>query len=481
MKENENTQELDIRRIIFRIFREWRTIILFSLVVAVIISVIFLIFNINKITNKEYINEQRKNYEYNLASHKAIGKSLEQDIYNLTMSQIKQEDYNNNSVLMKINPFSENISSITYYVDTDYQIIPDMMYQNIDLSKRVISAYWRYISNGEMYQYIIENLSYVIDMRYLQEIIEASYDYDTNMIYIEVHHVDKESCQEIINLITQGINNKHSEVTESIGEHSLTTTNASSYENVNLELDEQQKANIQYISDITTLIQEKNEEYSQWKNTSEPQADYVIVYVIKKTIKTFILGVIISFFIAIIYIIIYFITSDKIQETYELKRRYGINVIGELPCVHKKRLCVKIDRMIAKLCSIPIKAIDYNNILQVIELNIRAYLLSNKSINGTPVNENAIMKIAFTGTTSEAEINCIISKFHFDTTYMLINAANFLTTATAVEKIIEADYVILVEKQEFSTCSRIEKELDMIETLNKKLLGAIVVDVDSIP
>ena len=46
---------------------------------------------------------------------------------------------------------------------------------------------------------------------------------------------------------------------------------------------------------------------------------------------------------------------------------------------------------------------------------------------------------------------------------------------------MEADYVILVEAQEKSTYSEIERELEQLLAWKKKVLGVVVVDVDAIP
>ena len=46
---------------------------------------------------------------------------------------------------------------------------------------------------------------------------------------------------------------------------------------------------------------------------------------------------------------------------------------------------------------------------------------------------------------------------------------------------MDADYVVLVEKQGGSTCTQIERELEALFAWKKKVLGFIVTDVDAVP
>ncbi len=58
---------------------------------------------------------------------------------------------------------------------------------------------------------------------------------------------------------------------------------------------------------------------------------------------------------------------------------------------------------------------------------------------------------------------------------------NILNDPSAVSAIMDADYVVLVEKQGGSTCAEIERELEALFAWKKKVLGFIVTDVDAVP
>ena len=53
-----------------------------------------------------------------------------------------------------------------------------------------MKAYATYMTNGEMHQYIINNLSYDIELRYLGEILGISIDYTNNMISVSAKQLE---------------------------------------------------------------------------------------------------------------------------------------------------------------------------------------------------------------------------------------------------------------------------------------------------
>lgn len=64
--------------------------------------------------------------------------------------------------------------------------------------------------------------------------------------------------------------------------------------------------------------------------------------------------------------------------------------------------------------------------------------------------------------------------------FTVVCAADVLNFAESIEKLSEADCVVLVEKQEESTLADISKELEALKAWNKPVLGAVVVGVDAV-
>ena len=185
-------QEIDLKWLLYRVLRSFRGIVVWAVILGIVVGLGSFAMNMIKISDPEYIEAEKLNFEREHASWVATGENLLAELGNLEDSREKQIEYNEKSVLMQINPLREYNASFELYVDYDYQIIPDMSYQNIDLSNRILKAYATYMTNGEMYQYLIDNLSSDMELRYLKEILGVSVDYNNNMIFYNLDRFIKD-------------------------------------------------------------------------------------------------------------------------------------------------------------------------------------------------------------------------------------------------------------------------------------------------
>ncbi|MDE7326639.1 MAG: hypothetical protein K2N63_10230, partial [Lachnospiraceae bacterium] len=165
MDEQNYEQEINIGKMFYRILRDWRKIFLAAILIAVVAGVGNFALKRIKTANTEYTRKAEENFMRELAAFEATGETLLREIANLEETRIERESYNADSILMKINPYREFNASLQLYVATDYQIVPELTYQNIDLSNRILRSYLTYMSNGDMYQYILEHLSQPMELR----------------------------------------------------------------------------------------------------------------------------------------------------------------------------------------------------------------------------------------------------------------------------------------------------------------------------
>ena len=324
-------QEIDLKWLIYRVLRGWRSIVVWAIVVAFVVGLgSIAVFGI-KCLDPEYLPEQEANFKRAYASWEATIENYEAQLDNLEEAQEEQTEYNENSILMKIDPLRQFHASFELYVNYDYQIMPDMAYQNIDLSDRILKAYATYMTNGELQQYVIDNLSYDIERRYLSEILSVSVDYGNNMISVSVTNQSAESCQEMLDLVRTALMTKYEDINAAIAEHTLTTTNSSAYEAVNLSLQETQKANLQAVTDLNMTKQAVFEEYEEWQEDEEgqePTPEYTMIEVIKSAIKLFIIGGVVGAVLVAVIIAFAALLSGKLLNPEDVKNRFGLRVIG---------------------------------------------------------------------------------------------------------------------------------------------------------
>ncbi|MGN0504938.1 MAG: hypothetical protein ACI4FZ_00130 [Lachnospiraceae bacterium] len=470
---NENyEQEIDLKWLLYRVLRAFREIVLWAVIIGIVVGLGNFALNMIKISDSEYIEEERLNFEREHASWVSVGENLQAEIENLEDTREKQIEYNEKSVLMQINPLREYNASFELYVDYDYQIMPGMSYQNIDLSDRILKAYATYMANGELYQYIIDNLSYELELRYLKEILGISVDYNNNMISVSVRQQNAEMAQELLDLVQAGLTAKFEDINSGIGEHKLTMTNSAAYEAVNLSLEEKQKENIQSISKLNVALQEKNEEYQEWKKEPEPKEEYTIVEMIKNAVKLLIIGGVIAGVVIAVMVAFASLMSGRLLNPQELKHRFGLRIVGELPQERVKKPFACIARFIASFGGITVCPEDYDKLAKTIGAGIKSDLSSGGE-------RKDWKKIAFTGMVSEEELQKVIEDLKLGEPYLTVCAPDVLTRAESVEKVAAADCVVLVEKQEQTMIADVEKELESLKAWNKTVLGAIVLNTDA--
>ena len=478
-------QEINLGKVFYRIFRDWRKIFVASFLVAMVVGAGNFAARRIKTANPEYTRKAEENYMRELAAFQATGETLLREITNLEETRAEREGYNADSILMKINPYREYNASLQLYVATDYQIVPELTYQDIDLSNRILRSYITYMVNGDMYQYILEHLSEPVELRYLKEVLTIASDYDNRMVTLNVREVDAEGCEEILALALEGILAKRSGIVAAIGEHELNTVNQAVYEAVNLELDEWQKANIQYVSELSIKLQEKAEEYAVWEASPEPGREFTDRAVVRDSVKKMILGFLVGAVFAAVFIAFRYIMSDKLQDAGELKNRFGLRVVAQVPGVHKKRVWVGFDRLFARMGGLVLCERDAATLAKVAGESVKAEMMMlERSVSvseKTKAAGESPITLIFTGSIETSEMEKLVSLMDWQDSYSVRCVPNILSDPTAVLTVMEADYVVLVEKQEESVCSQVERELSELAAWKKKVLGFIVTDVDAVP
>lgn len=466
-------QEINLKWLCYRILRAWRGIVIWAVIIGLVVSVVYITFGLYQISDPEYIKEAKLSFQREYDSWAATGTNLQMEITNLENARATQQEYNNKSVLMQINPLRTCNASIELYMDYDYQIMPGMTYQNTDLTERILKSYETYMTNGEMYRYVIDNLGYELELNYLQEILSAEVDYETSMISVHVCHTTADKCQEIINLSRTGLDEKCAQLSQNIGEHELTLTNATDYETVDLNLETLQQTNIQHVSELDILLQEKALEYKAWIKTSEPTPEYTTREVIKSGIKNLLLGGIAGGVLAVAVVMSHCLLSGKLLNPDDIRSRFDLRPIGALPAQRQKKPFAFVSRWFAAFGGITVRPEDYEGLARMIGTSIRSELSADPATASW-------RNLAFTGTLPQEQLVAIVADLGLDKEYTTICATNILTNASSIEQVMEADAVIIVEQQERSFTTDIEREIEALHAWKKHIVGVIVTNVDAV-
>ncbi len=478
-------KEIDLKWLIYRVLRAWRPIVVWAVIIALALGVGSFGLNAVKLLDEDFMEAARLNFEREHAAWVATKENFQVRLDNLEEAKNRQQEYNDKSIMMKIDPLRKNVASFELYVKYDYHIDPSLTVQNPDLSSRILRAYATYMTNGEMYHYIMENLSYDIELRYLTEILGISVDYDNNFITISVVHADAAACQEILSLARTGIESRTASIVEMIDEHSISMSNQVAYETIDLNLQDTQEANLQYITQIDNSIQSVNLARNEWlagvdKNGKEiegggpePEFEYTLWEVTKNAIKMIIIGGVVGAVLVVAVIAGATLLSGKLLNPEDLKNCFGLRIIGKLPQGRVKQPFAFVSRIFAKVGGVTTRPEDYVPLARMVGSSIRSDIAARE-------DAKEWQTIAFTGTMPEAKLQRIVELMAIGGGFNAICASDMLTDASSVEKVSGADCVVLVETQEKSLMADVKKELEALKAWNKPVLGAVVLNTDAV-
>lgn len=273
--------------------------------------------------------EELTSFEKEMKEYEDDYAQLEMEIANLEKSIEEQIAYNNNSILMKINPYDKKSVAGQFYIDSDYQIMPELTYQNRDITTSVARAYQSLASTGELAKYINEHLEKPIKERYLNELISLSYSGDS-VLDVKVVHTDIDSAREVYNLIIDYMNQKKGEFEKNIGSYTITLLNESESASVDLGLKESQVANLDAINTLRENLTKKQESF-----------DTLVMPTQGISLKLPVIGAIFGGFVVAAVFVVLFLIDTTLKTEQDIALVLGVPVLGNIPVMEEKKKDVR--------------------------------------------------------------------------------------------------------------------------------------------
>lgn len=460
-------KEVTIKELLFPVLKRWRRVIVVSVLFAILLGGYRFYTGLSEMNDVATRNSREAAYQDELAAYNNSKETLESEISYLELNYERQRVYNDNSVLMQIDPFHEYIAIKNYYLSTDAKSMEDMTYQGLEPTNSIIQAYLYSTVNGGLYDYIREQLSYDMELQYLKELITIEADYTTKTISLQVVHKDYDHCQEIYKLVTSYFDQLKDSITETVGEHRITFISESIQSAIDIDLDNTQKNNILALANYENSLKEKQNALNSL--SSPVHAVDSNDMIIKSTIKYAGVGFVLGMFLTAGILLFGFLTSNKLLDAKDLRPRYNLRVLGNIEKPKKKRVFGSVDRFISRLEGTKNILISESEAAKRIASNLKAICELEKIPAGS---------IVVTGTIDFDEIKDICNKLdeHMKTSsYKLVPGDNISYSADTILKAKEGTGVLVVEKLNSSTYPEITKQLETIRDLEKNVLGFILI------
>ena len=452
--------EIDLKALMFAVFHKWRPIILAAVVLGLLFGGFKAVSVYKDKKDPEAIEAADKKYREDMDVYEKNKASYEREIENLKTDISNQEEYLEKSIWINMSPYDVCEARADLYVSTDYEIMPGMVYQNVDYTDTILQAYQAVLSSSAVMERIAKDVG--TESRYLKELVSVTTGTVSGrlnrMLTINVKHTSKENAKKVLDELLDCVYDTQPKIKAGIGEHTISSVNNGISSMVNLELADTQRSERQR---LTTLNESLADKQKQLEDLIVPKKeDSTKKATIKSGVKYGVIGGVLGAFMVAFFVCVVFVMSDKVYSAKELKCRYRVKILGAMPKKTAKKVC-RIDAWLNKLegraCGTDEK-VEYG----LIAANIRNYAAGMNTLLLTGAAGDEIVKEA------AAKLEAELPEFK------VICGGSMLRYADTLGKLPECDGVVLIEQCSDSGYSEVELEIEKIRDLKKDVIGCVV-------
>ena len=278
----------------------------------------------------------------------------------------------------------------------------------------------------------------------------------SRLLTIDVNHTSEEKAKEVLDAFLVYIEEMKTQITASIGEHTVSTVSESVSSMVNLDLADLQKKQVQKLTDLNDSLQEKQTELDELVEPKKEDSSKRAAA--KDAVKFGVIGGFGGAFLVAFIVCIAFVMGDKVYSASELKDRYKVKILGRLSDGKKVgAIDAWLNRLEGRACNGNPET-EYG----LIAANVKNYAGDRKKLLITGSAAADVLERAAEALKAElGEFSVIVGN-------------NMLEDVKTVQELPECDGVILVEQCGVSKYSAVEAEIEKTNDLGKCVVGCVV-------
>lgn len=478
MENNYYEQEINLKELFIYVLHHWRLFFSAIMIAAILFGGCKMVVILKQNDNQTYLREIETSNKIAGDIYNKKKLNLEKEINNIMLKIDNQENYMMQSAAMQLDPYKVDYASVDIYVDEKDN--------NID---SIINAYSLALKSGNVIEKISEQIH--IEPVYLQELITVQNKFENSfniinekkfnnvgeitdesysigsginnsqLVHLVVYATNVEQAKLIRDNLLEILQNEiYEEIAENIVIHNITLLNSGSGSTVDLNLADKQESAKNRLSQLAVMLDEKKVELD---SLIKPEVVAVNTNIaLKMGVKHAVLGaVLVAFLIAFIIVIKFFI-STKVRSGREVRNRFEIRILGELPQVKEKRMFGFIDSWIDSLDR-GIEEIPTDVVYKIITTYIQNH-------------RKKIEHLLVLGCVSDEMLLPIIEELRRQMSTCKIESGScILSNAQVIPLIPVCDGVILVEQKNKILLEVMEKEVEIVRNMGGEIIGCIMI------
>ncbi len=431
-----------IKDLIFAALRAWKAVLAVALIFALLLGGSQVLTGLSG-NDRAVDPEAQTQYEEDLAAQK--------EMLEIAKSNKKNyQTYLGDSLFMQLDPYCHYEATVSIYVQTDYQIVPGMSYQNPDATKDILKAYEQVLQSDAFVTAMAESLQ--TQNQYVSELITAKTTDQTNTLVFTVKLSTQEAGETALEELVAQIEKVSSQIEKAVGEHTLTITEQSVAAKVDTDVADAQTKRRTRTTELDKAITEAETNLTKLVPPTVQKADSKAV--LKKAIIFGILGAVVGGFLTVCVLWVAHIASNKIYAARNLTNRTGIKVIGTVGCEKKN----PVDRLIFRMEGRVEESVQTSPV--AVDICCRLKNAKRLLLTGSADQKN------------REELAQAISKEMPD--LQVMDHGSILRSAEALKALSVCDAVVLVESNGISTYTDAKRQVDIVCDYEKELLGCIL-------
>lgn len=370
--------------------------------------------------------------------------------------------YLENSPRMQMDATNCSFLRMRFYVDSSQQIVYPVI-SDQDYTTDIVNSFSAQIKSNENIKKIMDTLQIEIDHNYSPELIYV-YISGTDIMTIEMYCESRERCEEAAEVISDIIEQSYPEIQEQFGEFGITDLGSDYFENVlNTSLLDEQQSQYSYLNNIksslstvaSSLSSSQKEYYEQIldfdvkeRNKLSEETELKCDLINKKYI---VLGAALGAFLYCLCFVLNYFTSSTLRVNTDLTDLYGVPVLAV------------IEKKAGKKSGSP-------DLLQ------EKLKLICAEVNVCMEKQN-LKNVLLTGTENIADNQDFIASLCAQMESKGINASytsSIAGSADAMDKLLSADAVVMIEKIDVSRYENIKKSVFLCRQNNIPIVGGVV-------
>lgn len=446
--------ELDLKDLFFHVLYRWRSCLVAALIGALLLGS-FQYFKLESIHREGKLTDEEKQYEVDLLSYENNLKNARKNYSNYEKLIKEQEEYENNSVWMKLDPGNVWIAERTYQVTLDQDYLMSLPTINAsDPADNVLAVYEASVLS-DVSSDRMQELFGTSQKHYLSELITVKADKEVNTFSISIEAASMEQANNAIQYFDDRIQNYCKEKANLTGSHTLTQISGDIFATTDEKLNQKQKEVSDKIASYEDNLKENkillNELEDENAAPKEPG---------KHVIRFAVIGALLGGLLLVAIYFVQYFSSGCLNTEKDLSECYDILVYGNFYRTRARRPGKGIDKFIerwekGKGC--PSEETEYENICALLV-------------------ENTISdEILLTGTIKAEELLIMIEKIkEAGLDKKLLYQADFVHNTTAINATKEAKEIIWVEKKHESSLKEIERVAEVFCINEANVIGCIL-------